>query len=40
MGEALRPYFQSVRSIVIPDSGHFVPEEQPEALAMALLEFL
>jgi pimeloyl-ACP methyl ester carboxylesterase len=40
MGEALQPYFQSVRSIVIPDSGHFVPEEQPEALAKALLAFL
>jgi pimeloyl-ACP methyl ester carboxylesterase len=40
MGEALQPYFQSVRSVVIPDSGHFVPEEQPEALAKALLAFL
>jgi pimeloyl-ACP methyl ester carboxylesterase len=40
MGEALRPYFQSVKSVVIPDSGHFVPEEQPEALAKALLAFL
>jgi len=27
-------------SIVIPDSGHFVPEEQPEALAKALKAFL
>jgi len=25
---------------VIADSGHFVPEEQPEALAKALLAFL
>jgi pimeloyl-ACP methyl ester carboxylesterase len=40
MGEALQPYFKSVKSIVIPDSGHFVPEEQPEALAKALLAFL
>jgi microsomal epoxide hydrolase len=40
MGEALQPYFQSVKSVVIPDSGHFVPEEQPEALAAALLAFL
>jgi pimeloyl-ACP methyl ester carboxylesterase len=29
-----------VKSVVIPDSGHFVPEEQPEALAAALLAFL
>jgi pimeloyl-ACP methyl ester carboxylesterase len=40
MGDALQPYFQNVTSVVIPDSGHFVPEEQPEALAKALLTFL
>jgi microsomal epoxide hydrolase len=40
MGEALQPYFKNVRSVVIPDSGHFVPEEQPETLAKALLAFL
>jgi pimeloyl-ACP methyl ester carboxylesterase len=40
MGESLRPYFESVRSVVIPESGHFVPEEQPEELAKALLAFL
>ncbi len=40
MGEALQPYFQNVTSVVIPDAGHFVPEEQPEALAKALTAFL
>jgi pimeloyl-ACP methyl ester carboxylesterase len=40
MGEALEPYFESVTPVVIPDSGHFVPEEQPEALAKALMTFL
>jgi pimeloyl-ACP methyl ester carboxylesterase len=40
MGEALKPYFENVTSVTIPDSGHFVPEEQPEALARALLSFL
>jgi pimeloyl-ACP methyl ester carboxylesterase len=40
MGDSLRPYFQEVTSVVIPDSGHFVPEEQPEALAKALIAFL
>jgi pimeloyl-ACP methyl ester carboxylesterase len=40
MGDSLRPYFESVRSVVIADSGHFVPEEQPKALAEALLAFL
>jgi pimeloyl-ACP methyl ester carboxylesterase len=40
MGESLRPYFEDVTSVVVPDSGHFVPEEQPEALAKALMAFL
>jgi pimeloyl-ACP methyl ester carboxylesterase len=40
MGDSLRPYFTQVKSVVIRDSGHFVPEEQPEALAKALLAFL
>jgi pimeloyl-ACP methyl ester carboxylesterase len=40
MGEALRPYFNDVTSVVIRDSGHFVPEEQPKALAKALKGFL
>jgi pimeloyl-ACP methyl ester carboxylesterase len=40
MGDSLRPYFQQVESVVIADSGHFVPEEQPELLAKALLAFL
>ena len=40
MGDSLRPYFKDVKSVVIRDCGHFVPEEQPEALAKALLAFL
>ena len=40
MGDLLRPYFQDVKSMVISDSGHFVPEEQPEALVKALLAFI
>jgi pimeloyl-ACP methyl ester carboxylesterase len=40
MGESLRPYFDNITPVVIPDSGHFVPEEQPEALAKALENFL
>jgi pimeloyl-ACP methyl ester carboxylesterase len=40
MGESLEPYFQDVTALVVADSGHFVPEEQPEALAKALLSFL
>jgi len=40
MGNALKPFFRDVTSVTIKDSGHFVPEEQPEALAKALLAFL
>ena len=40
MGEALAPHFHTVRSVVVADSGHFVPEEQPQALATALMDFL
>jgi pimeloyl-ACP methyl ester carboxylesterase len=40
MGAALQPYFENVTSVVIPDAGHFVPEEQPEALAKHLMVFL
>jgi pimeloyl-ACP methyl ester carboxylesterase len=40
MGDALRPYFVKVTSVIIPDSGHFVPEEQPETLAKTLKAFL
>ena len=40
MGDSLKPYFQNTTSVVIVDSGHFVPEEQPQALAKALIGFL
>ena len=39
MGESLQPYFENVASLVIAESGHFVPEEQPVALADALTAF-
>jgi pimeloyl-ACP methyl ester carboxylesterase len=40
MGEALKPYFENVTSLVVADSGHFIREEQPAALASALRAFL
>ena len=39
MGEALKPYFDDVTSVVISQSGHFVPEEQPVALTNSLMAF-
>lgn len=40
MADSLRQYFENVTGVVIPDSGHFVPEEQPAALHRALRTFL
>jgi pimeloyl-ACP methyl ester carboxylesterase len=40
MGEALEPYCQNLRSAVIPQCGHFVPEEQPILLVDSLLPFI
>ncbi len=40
MGPSLEPFFQHCKSIVIANSGHFVPEEQPEQVANAILSFL
>jgi pimeloyl-ACP methyl ester carboxylesterase len=36
---SLREIADDVRALVIEDSGHFVPEEQPQAVAAALLDF-
>jgi pimeloyl-ACP methyl ester carboxylesterase len=40
MADSLKPFFENVTSLVVPDSGHFVPEEQPEVLAESLKAFL
>ncbi|MCP2163964.1 alpha/beta fold hydrolase [Goodfellowiella coeruleoviolacea] len=37
---SFRQVATDVRNAVIPDSGHFLPEEQPELVAARLLEFL
>jgi pimeloyl-ACP methyl ester carboxylesterase len=40
MGASLEPYFETCTPLTVADSGHFVPEEQPQALAKALAAFL
>jgi pimeloyl-ACP methyl ester carboxylesterase len=40
MGASVPPYFQNCTPVTIADSGHFVPEEQPAAMAKALRAFL
>ncbi|WP_380177658.1 alpha/beta fold hydrolase [Kalamiella sp. sgz302252] len=39
MATPLRQYADNVAGITISHSGHFIPDEQPEALAKALAEF-
>jgi pimeloyl-ACP methyl ester carboxylesterase len=36
---SLREIAADVQGMIVPDSGHFVPEEQPQVLASRLLEF-
>ena len=40
IGGHLRHVATNVRAVEITDSGHWVAEEQPDAVASALLEFL
>jgi pimeloyl-ACP methyl ester carboxylesterase len=37
--EAMKPLCEDVRGGVIKDCGHYIPEEQPEALAAKMIEF-
>lgn len=38
--EQLAPFGDDVRGVVIEETGHYIPEEQPEALASALRDFI
>jgi pimeloyl-ACP methyl ester carboxylesterase len=40
IGEHLGHVATDVRAVEIKDSGHWVAEEQPDAVASALIEFL
>jgi len=40
MTAPMRPYAEDARNVTIPDSGHFIPDEQPELLAAAIKEFI
>jgi pimeloyl-ACP methyl ester carboxylesterase len=40
MAALLSPWAQNVTGVVIPDAGHFIPEEQPEATVDALTAFI
>ena len=40
VGEAMKLVADDVQSVVIPDTGHWVAEEAPEAMLAALTAFL
>lgn len=40
MAASLRPWAGDVTGVVVPDAGHFIPDEQPDAVAAALTDFI
>jgi pimeloyl-ACP methyl ester carboxylesterase len=40
MAASIRPWADNATGVVVPDAGHYIPEEQPEAVANALSEFI
>ncbi len=40
MAASLRPWAHNTRGVVIPGAGHFIPDEQPEAVLDALTAFI
>ncbi|WP_320775793.1 alpha/beta hydrolase [Streptomyces sp. CRN 30] len=40
MAASLGPWADRTTGVVVPDAGHFIPDEQPEAVATALTDFI
>ncbi|WP_406099024.1 alpha/beta fold hydrolase [Streptomyces sp. NBC_01013] len=40
MAASIRPWADSATGVVVPDAGHFIPDEQPAAVAAALADFI
>ncbi|MFC6066669.1 alpha/beta fold hydrolase [Streptomyces ochraceiscleroticus] len=40
MAASLSPWADNTTRIVVPDAGHFIPDEQPEAIAAAIADFI
>lgn len=40
MAASLRPWAENVTGVVIPDAGHFIPDEQPDAVVDAVTAFI
>ncbi|MGW2343378.1 alpha/beta fold hydrolase [Streptomyces sp. NPDC001661] len=40
MAASIRPWAENTTGIVVPDAGHFIPDEQPEAVGAAIRDFV
>ncbi|POM22590.1 Soluble epoxide hydrolase [Actinomadura rubteroloni] len=40
MAASINPWADNITGLTIPDAGHFIPDEQPEAVAAALTTFM
>ncbi|MFE0418281.1 alpha/beta fold hydrolase [Streptomyces tendae] len=40
MAASIRPWADRATGVVVPDAGHFIPDEQPDAVAAALTAFI
>ncbi|WP_285913246.1 alpha/beta fold hydrolase [Actinomadura opuntiae] len=40
MAASISPWADDTTGVVVPDAGHFIPDEQPEAVAAAIADFI
>ncbi|WP_370369700.1 alpha/beta fold hydrolase [Catenulispora sp. GP43] len=40
MAASISPWAENVTGVIVPDAGHFIPDEQPEAVAAAIAAFI
>ncbi|MFI0259514.1 alpha/beta fold hydrolase [Streptomyces sp. NPDC017056] len=40
MAASISPWADNITGVVVPDAGHFIPDEQPEAVAAAIAGFI
>lgn len=40
MAASISPWAEHATGVLVPDAGHFIPDEQPEAVAAALASFV
>jgi pimeloyl-ACP methyl ester carboxylesterase len=40
MAASISPWADDATGVVVPDAGHFIPDEQPEAVAAAIADFV